>query len=426
MSTSTWLLVDDEPLFLRQVAGALQQVVRDFSQRGSSAVNSLPAVVETATSAQEALQRIEASLPHLVIADLRMPDVDGYQLLRLVHRRWPDVRKVILSGGDVHLTAESLEQAGIELVLRKPRNSNELLALFETLSRLGFAATDPVPTSKPVKKAARVTGRIVRESSSQRQTASSSGFRGELPGIGLLELLQMLVHAGNSSCLTIQGADGTGCLWLDQGHVLHASAQTGRATLEGEAAVDWIFDQSGGQFSLLPFDPPPRMSLNCPGDHFLMEAVRRLDERAQNPAPVRTVTRHLERRVTVIEETVEEAEVEITSTANSGSTHDIIREFFACSHQGETLAQFQCERPEARQDLLDFFRFKSTQISRSTSCGSVRSTLVHTSTHSACFLHGEDRSSFLLANVPNLSLKTLQQEAQSLPCPHQLLSLSPS
>lgn len=422
-----WLLVDDEPVFLRSVGDALHSLARDLAARGGLRKFRLPSEILTAQSARQALELIESSPPDLILTDLRMPEVDGYQLLRLVHRRWPAIRKVVLSGAEVNMTPDLLDQAGIELVFRKPRNADELIKIFEALGRLGLVSTSQPtePEQNQTRKAARMTGRWTAQSSDPAPTAAQ-GFRGELPGISLIELLQMLIHSGNSSCLIIEGEGGQGCLWLDHGRVLHATVTAPRGSLQGELAVDWILDQSGGKFSVQPFTQPPARTINEPGDHFLMEAARRLDERSRSSRPAPSITRHLERRITVIEETLEEqTEVpaaSITRPSSETQTDSAPRlEVLVYSRDGKLLLQENCSQPEVRKDLLDFYHYQFAQMSRLSPCGTVHSTRAESLTHSLWIRSDARHTTMLLADRPGLSQKKLLQLASSLPCQTQLL-----
>jgi CheY-like chemotaxis protein len=61
------LVVDDEAKLLRAVAATLREEGYD---------------VVTARSGSDALVQINASIPDLVVSDIRMPGMDGHQLAR--------------------------------------------------------------------------------------------------------------------------------------------------------------------------------------------------------------------------------------------------------------------------------------------------------------------------------------------------------
>jgi CheY-like chemotaxis protein len=76
------------------------------------------------SSAREALARLEAGeAVDLVLTDLHMPDMDGWQLMRAVRARWPSVRVGIHSGsfGQVPDACEPPD-----LVLNKPVHLDDL------------------------------------------------------------------------------------------------------------------------------------------------------------------------------------------------------------------------------------------------------------------------------------------------------------
>ena len=53
--------------------------------------------VRTAEGGIPALLAMEASLPDLVVTDLRMPEMDGLELLRLIRERWSDVPVILVT-----------------------------------------------------------------------------------------------------------------------------------------------------------------------------------------------------------------------------------------------------------------------------------------------------------------------------------------
>ena len=87
--------------------------------------------VTMVSSAGEALARLEGGESvDLVLTDLHMPDMDGWQLMRAVRARWPAVRVGVHSGsfGQVPDACEPPD-----LVLNKPVHLRDLR---EGLARL--------------------------------------------------------------------------------------------------------------------------------------------------------------------------------------------------------------------------------------------------------------------------------------------------
>jgi response regulator RpfG family c-di-GMP phosphodiesterase len=77
------LFVDDEPNVLEGYARALR---KQFS-------------MDSATSGEEALERMNKNGPYAVIvSDMRMPGMNGVELLKTVRQRWPDTVRIMLTG----------------------------------------------------------------------------------------------------------------------------------------------------------------------------------------------------------------------------------------------------------------------------------------------------------------------------------------
>jgi CheY-like chemotaxis protein len=77
------LIVDDEPDMLETQAS----VVRSFGYS-----------VRTAADGFEALQILREVLPDIILTDLRMPNMSGFELLSIVRRRFPQISTIAISG----------------------------------------------------------------------------------------------------------------------------------------------------------------------------------------------------------------------------------------------------------------------------------------------------------------------------------------
>lgn len=77
------LLVDDEPS-IRVVLGAV------LEQAGY--------VVEVAEDGIDALRKLEAAVPDVMITDLRMPNMNGFELLSSVRERFPGLPTMAMTG----------------------------------------------------------------------------------------------------------------------------------------------------------------------------------------------------------------------------------------------------------------------------------------------------------------------------------------
>jgi putative two-component system response regulator len=111
--TPRCLVVDDEPR-LRQV------LMRLMESDGFSCV-------EAGTGA-DALHILERLPVTLVLTDLRMPQMDGIELLRQVRQRWPDVAVVMITAvADVEVAVSCLSMGAMDY-LTKPFHLEEVRA----------------------------------------------------------------------------------------------------------------------------------------------------------------------------------------------------------------------------------------------------------------------------------------------------------
>jgi signal transduction histidine kinase/ActR/RegA family two-component response regulator len=99
------------------------------------------AEVSVATTADEALAALERARPHLLISDIGMPGVDGYEFLRRVRRlppesggRTPAVALTAYAGSEDRLRAL---KAGYQMHLPKPVEPAELIAVVASLTNRG-------------------------------------------------------------------------------------------------------------------------------------------------------------------------------------------------------------------------------------------------------------------------------------------------
>ena len=99
MDRKRLLFVDDEPMVLK----GLQRSLRSMRQEWE---------MTFAAGGREALDAMQAQPFDVVISDMRMPEMDGAQLLEVVKRDYPQVVRIILSGQlDREMTLKSVRLA---------------------------------------------------------------------------------------------------------------------------------------------------------------------------------------------------------------------------------------------------------------------------------------------------------------------------
>ncbi len=80
------ILVDDESMVLKSLKASV-----DWESYGFE-------VVDCATSAREALEKIELHKPDVVLTDIRMPEISGLELLQMIKASCPGVACLVISG----------------------------------------------------------------------------------------------------------------------------------------------------------------------------------------------------------------------------------------------------------------------------------------------------------------------------------------
>lgn len=109
MRTADVLVVDDDQL----VRSLFTDVMRDEGYAPREACNG-----------REALEECERQLPDLLLLDLRMPVLDGYEVLReLDLRGWPPFPVILVTGNAIIASGLS---ARITASLRKPVDLDDL------------------------------------------------------------------------------------------------------------------------------------------------------------------------------------------------------------------------------------------------------------------------------------------------------------
>lgn len=115
-------------------------VVDDFEDARELYAESLEAagfMVEQAANGQEALDRIAARKPALVLMDLSMPVLDGWQATRLIKADagTADVFVIALTGHGTHAGLRLATEAGADAILSKPCAPADVIAQVRALLR---------------------------------------------------------------------------------------------------------------------------------------------------------------------------------------------------------------------------------------------------------------------------------------------------
>ena len=115
------LVVDDHPDLLSMLDLMMQR--RQYA-------------VKTAQSGPEALEMAPDFAPHVVVSDLGMPGMDGFQLMQEL-RATPDIgpfKSIALTGYDLQTDGDRARNAGYDAHLCKPFEFDQLFDVIEQLA----------------------------------------------------------------------------------------------------------------------------------------------------------------------------------------------------------------------------------------------------------------------------------------------------
>ena len=119
MDTARVLLVDDEEEFVSALAERLE--LRRFD-------------VQLAFNGEQALGKLQDQEPDFVVLDLKMPGMDGMEVLRRVRKHHPRVAVVMLTGHGSEKDRDEALRLGAYAYLQKPVQIDQLVRLIQEKS----------------------------------------------------------------------------------------------------------------------------------------------------------------------------------------------------------------------------------------------------------------------------------------------------
>ncbi len=141
------LLIDDEP-------GIRKLMALDLGADGYQ--------VYTAADGAEGLEVFRRQRPDIVLTDLKMPGMDGIEVLRRIKQESPDTEVIVITGhGDLELAIQSLQLRASDFVC-KPIDSRALeVALARATERLALRDQLRSYTEELEQRVAEATARVV-------------------------------------------------------------------------------------------------------------------------------------------------------------------------------------------------------------------------------------------------------------------------
>lgn len=116
------LFVDDEAQILRSITRLFMDTEYE---------------ILTAESGAEALDILEVEQVDVIVSDMKMPKMTGYELLSQVKRKFPNIVRIILSGfSDERIVFDALQKNIAKLYILKPWENNVLINTIEKVFQI--------------------------------------------------------------------------------------------------------------------------------------------------------------------------------------------------------------------------------------------------------------------------------------------------
>ena len=227
MTAKRILVVDDEPHVVKACARILE--LEGFEVRG-------------AAGGAEAIDLYQSEGFDLALVDLKMPDVDGLQVLTAIREYAPSAAVVIFTAyGTKENVVEALRLGACEF-LEKPLSAKTLIGTVRHILERG----------------------------------NGTAVRGNLRTLSLSSIVQINCSERNQAHLRIRHQGQEASLFFEDGEIAHAEL----GSQVGEDAIYEILTWEEGEFELEQGVPPPRHTVPAGWFGLLLEGLRRIDESA--------------------------------------------------------------------------------------------------------------------------------------------------
>jgi CheY-like chemotaxis protein len=198
--------------------------------------------IHTADAGARAIALLESEPFNLLLVDLRMPTMDGFQVLAIVRRKFPTLRVVVMTAAEDEQFRARAYAMGIDLYLEKPKTGKEIINFVDCIE-------------------------------SMLEKEDVGGFRG-VQSKTLVDIIQLECLTQSSAILKIASATGEGRIWIQRGDIIDAA--TGQ--ILGKDAFLEMLRWKAGSFEILPNDTPRPRTIFSSYENLLMETAQTIDE----------------------------------------------------------------------------------------------------------------------------------------------------
>jgi DNA-binding response OmpR family regulator len=80
-----------------------------------------------ASDGESGMKVLEESRFDIVLTDLGMPLINGWEVAKSIKKRVPEIPVFLITGWGTHLDEEKIRESGVDLIIGKPFQINEIL-----------------------------------------------------------------------------------------------------------------------------------------------------------------------------------------------------------------------------------------------------------------------------------------------------------
>jgi YesN/AraC family two-component response regulator len=220
------LIVDDEETLTWSMAKSLSKD-RDKYE------------VIIANNGKEALTQLKDNKIDLVISDIRMPDINGLDLLVKIRKDYPDTKVIIMTAYGSSDVQKEANRRGSLYYVEKPFEISDIRKIIVDL------------------------------------IGKKKGFQGKVFGLQLTDIIQMNCLSRVTTALTFTKDSEKGVIYLNEGEIVHAEC----GEEQGTDAFYKIMSWQEGEFVSNIGIVSPLQTIHQSWEHLLVEAMRKNDDR---------------------------------------------------------------------------------------------------------------------------------------------------
>jgi len=219
------LIVDDEETLTWSMAKSLSKDKDKYE-------------VIIANNGKEALALLKDNKIDLVISDIRMPDINGLDLLVKIKKEYPDTKVIIMTAYGSSDVQKEANRRGSLYYVEKPFEISDIRKIIIDL------------------------------------IGKKKGFRGKVFGLQLTDIIQMNCLSRVTTALTFTKDSEKGVIYLNEGEIVHAECGEEQGTDAFYKIMSW---QEGEFVSNIGIVPSVH-TIHQSWEHLLVEAMRKNDD----------------------------------------------------------------------------------------------------------------------------------------------------